>query len=365
MGEAGDARGEGAADVGVDQGHLGGLVVVLVVHVLDEVEDVDVEARQPVHHEVELVHDLVIVQELRGDGRDLGADLHVLAGLLVAELDVLAAVHRVQQALREVGTSPEELHLLAGLRCGDAAADAVVVAPDGSHDVVVLVLDGRGVDGDLGRVLTEGHGQALGVEDGQVGLGCRSHVLEGVQESEVVLGHHVTPVHAKAGHLEGRPDGVSGEQLVVAGDAGELDHAELEDDVVDELLGLLLAEDAGGKVALDVDVQERGDAPYGHGGTVLGLDGREVAEVEPLEGLAGVGGRSGDVVAVDLGHVLDATERTDLLCNLLAQTDGVVGHGAIAAVEKVLLLLGDQEVDAVERDATVVADDAAAAVGVG
>ena len=364
MGEAGDTGREGAAHVGVDEGHLGGLVVVLVVHVLDEVQDVDVEVGEPVHHEVELVHDLVVVEVLAGDGRVLRADLHVVA-LLVHELLVLAAVDGVVQALGEVGAGAEELHLLAGLGGRDAAADGVVVAPDRTHDVVVLVLDrGRG-DRDLCRVLAEVLLQALAVEDGEVRLGGRAHVLERVQEAVVVLGHEAAAVLAEAGDLERRPDRVAREECLVRRNAGELDHAELEDEVVDELLGLGLGDLAGLEVALDVDVQEGGDAAHGHGGAVLGLDGGEVAEIEPLDGLVGVAGGLRDVVAVDLGHLLHALEGADLVGELLALADDVVGHGAVAAVELVGLLAGDEAVDAVEGHAAVIADDAAAAVGVG
>ena len=311
------------------------------------------------------MHDLVVVEVLARNRGELGADLHVLAGLLVEELLVLAAVDGVEQTLRQVGARSEELHLLAGLGCGDAAADAVVVTPDGTHHVVVLVLDGGGVDGDLRGVAAEVEGKALAVEHGEVGLRRGTHVLERVQEAVVVLRDHVAAVLAEAGHLERRPDGVAGEELVVAGDARELDHAELQDHVVDELLGLGLRQGSRSEVALDVDVQEGRDAADGHGGAVLGLDGGEVAEVQPLERLVGVGRGLRDVEAVDGGHVLDAPEGADLLGDLLAQADDVVGHGAVAAVEEVLLLLGDKEVDAVQGDAAVVADDAAAAVGVG
>ncbi len=135
--------------------------------------------------------------------------------------------------------------------------------------------------------------------------------------------------------------------------------------MVDELLGLGLGEGAGSQVAANVDVQEGRDAADGHGGAVLSLDGGQVAEVEPLDGLAGVAGGLGDVEAVGLRHFLHAAQGADLLGDLLALTDHVVGHGAVAAVGEVLLLLGDQEVDAVEGHAAVVAHDAAAAIGVG
>ena len=51
--------------------------------------------------------------------------------------------------------------------------------------------------------------------------------------------------------------------------------------------------------------------------------------------------------------------------DLLAQTDDVIGHGAVAAVGEVLLLELDEGVDAVQGHTAVVAHDAAAAIGVG
>ncbi len=163
VGEACDAGGKGTADIGINEGHLGFLIVVLVVHILDQVQHVDVQAGQPVQHLDILGQDLVIVQVLAGDGGVVGAAL--LMALLVH-----AAVDGVQQALGQIGAGTEELHLLAGLGGRHAAADGVIIAPDGLHDVIVLVLDRAGVDGHLGGVLLEVLGQGGGVEYGQVGL---------------------------------------------------------------------------------------------------------------------------------------------------------------------------------------------------
>ena len=103
VGEAGDTGGEGAADIGVDEGHLSLFVVVLVVHILDEVQHVDVQAGQPVQHLDVLGQHLVVVQVLAGDGGVVGA------ALLVALL-IHTAVDGVQQALCQVCTCTEELH---------------------------------------------------------------------------------------------------------------------------------------------------------------------------------------------------------------------------------------------------------------
>ena len=328
------------------------------MHILDEVQHVDVQAGQPVQHLDILGQDLVIVQVLAGDGGVVGAAL--LMALLVH-----AAVDGVQQALCQVGAGTKELHLLAGLGGRHAAADGVIVAPHGLHHIIVLVLNRAGVDGHLGSVLLEALGQGRGVQNGQVRLRCGAHVLQSVQEAVAVLGDHAAAIHADAAHFQGGPHGVAGEQLVVAGDAGKLDHAELHHHVVDQLLSLALGQGAVLQIALDVDIQEGGDAAHAHGSAVLGLDGGQVAEVQPLAGFLGVLGGLGDIAAVGLGHLLHALQGADLACDLLAQADHVIGHGAVAAVGEIFLLELDQGIDAVQGHAAVVAHDATAAVGVG
>ena len=118
--------------------------------------------------------------------------------------------------------------------------------------------------------------------------------------------------------------------------------------MVDELLGLALGQGAVLQIALDVDIQEGGDAAHAHGSAVLGLDGGQVAEVQPLAGFLGVLSGLGDIAAVGLGHLLHALQGADLACDLLAQADDVIGHGAVAAVSQILLLELDQGLDAAD-----------------
>ena len=133
----------------------------------------------------------------------------------------------------------------------------------------------------------------------------------------------------------------------------------------DQLLGLALGQGAVVQIALDVDVQEGGHTANGHGSAVLGLDGGQIAEVQPLAGFLGGLGGLRDVAAVSLGHLLHALQGVDLACDLLAQADDVIGHGAVAAVGEVFLLELDEGVDAVQCHTAVVADDTATAIGVG
>ena len=327
-GQTGHAAAEGAVHFLVVQGHLDGLVRVLIVHVVDDVQGHDVGLGQPLESLLVVVLDLLVVQGavgLRGNrlNHALVDDLH--AGHLVA-----AAVDGVQQGLGGVHAGGEELHLLADTHRGHAAGDSRVVAPVAANLLVGLVLDGRGVDGDLGAEALVGLRQLRIPEDGDVRLGARSEVLEGqgVEQTERGLGDHRTAVIAEAGVGPGRPVRVAGEDRIVVLGTQEAHDAQLHDDVVDELLGVGLGDLAGLEVALDVAVEEGGVAAEGHGGAVLGLDGGQVAHVGPVLDL-----RLGEVVAVR--------------------------HGVLVA-----LLEGDELVHAVQGDAAVVADDAATAVGV-
>jgi len=358
MREAGNTRGEGAAHIGVDESHLLSLVEVFVVHVVDEVQRLDIDSGQPLHHIHEAGHELIV-------GHHVALDRTVGGAHLLTCLAVHATTDGVGEALGEVGTCTEELHLLTRLSSAHAAADAVVIAPDRPHDIIVLVLDRAGLHRDVGSIALESLGQTAAVEHGEVRLGRWSHVLQCVEEAEVVLCHHVAAVLSDACHLERSPYRVAGEELVVRRDTGKLHHAELHHQVVDELLCIILSQRTLVEVACDVDVEEGRDAAHRHGSTVLCLHGSQVTEVEPLYSLAGIGSRFGDVEAILCCHLLEALECLDLHGDLLAQADDLVDHLALAHSGEVFLLLLNETVDTVEGYTTVVTHDAATAVGVG
>ena len=351
------------------QGHLDGLVGVLIVHVVDDVQRFDVGFGQPLERLLVVVLDLLVVQGavgLRGDRVDdaLVDDLH--AGHLVA-----AAVDGVQQGLGGVHSGGEELHLLAHTHRGDAAGDGGVIAPVVADLLVGLVLDGGGVDGDLGTEALVAFRQLRIPEDGDVRLGAGSEVFEGqrVEQTEGGLGDQRTAVVAETGVGPGRPVRVAGEDVVVVLGTQEAHDAQLHDDVVDELLGVGLGDLAGLEVALDEAVEEGGVAAERHGGAVLGLDGGQVAHVGPLHGFLGGLGRTGQIQAVLVAEGDELLEGLDLLVVLLAEADPVLDLrlGEVVAVRDgvlIALLEGDQLVDAVQGNTTVVADDAATAVGI-
>ena len=80
----------------------------------------------------------------------------MIAGDLVA-----AAIDCIQQGFRQVDAGAEELHLLAQSHRRDAAGNAVIVAPERPHQIVILVLQRGGVAADLDAVALEVAGICL------------------------------------------------------------------------------------------------------------------------------------------------------------------------------------------------------------
>ena len=93
------------------QSHLDGLVCILIVHVVDDVQSHDVGLGQPFESLLIVGLDLLVIQGA------VGFRLNRLDNALVDDLHarhlVAAAVDGVQQSLGGVHTSCEELHLLA------------------------------------------------------------------------------------------------------------------------------------------------------------------------------------------------------------------------------------------------------------
>ena len=368
-GQTGHAATQGAVHLLVVQGHLDGLVGVLIMHVVDDVQRHHVGLGQPLEGLLVVVLDLLVIQRAIGLGLDridhaLVDDLH--AGHLVT-----AAVDRVQQGLGGVHAGGEELHLLADAHRGHAAGDGRVVAPVATDLLVGLILDGRGVDGDLGAETLVALRQLRIPEDRDVRLRAGSQVLKGqrVEQTERGLGDHGAAVVAEAGVGPGRPVRVAGEDGVIVLGTQEADDAQLHDDVVDELLGTGLVQRAVLQVTLDVDVEEGRVAAEGHGGAVLALDRGQVAHVGPLHGFLCGLGRAGQIQAVLVAEVDQLLQGLDLLVVLFAETDPVLDLrlGEVVAVRHgvlIALLELDQGVHAVQGHAAVVADDAATAVGV-
>ena len=169
-------------------------------------------------------------------------------------------------------------------------------------------------------------------------------------------------VVAKASIRPGCPVRVAGEDLVIIDGAQEADDAQLENQGVDDFLGVFLGDDASGEVALEVAIEEGGQAADGHCGAILGLNGCQVAEVGPLYCLVSGLSRLGDVEAVGLSHLLELLQGLDLLGVLLAEACPVLREASICDGIAGSLLFLDQVIHTIKGYAAVVTDDAATAV---
>ena len=274
--QPGNAAGHGAVDVPVVQRHQRGFVAVFIMHIVNEIQRADVLHRQPVHEVIEARHYGVVIQYLIQQRLGFRTDLDL-------QLLIHPAVDCVQQRFRKVGACAEELHLLADHHRADAAGNGVVVAVEvGAHQIVVLVLQRGGDDRHLRGVFLERDRQLFGPEDRQVWLRRRPHGVQGMQVAEAVFSHQRAPVqpHA-ANHFRG-PDRIAGEERVELRRAQEAHHADLHDEVVDQLLGLHLIQPSCLHVAFNVDIEERGRAPQRHRPAVLGFHCGKVGKVDPL-----------------------------------------------------------------------------------
>ena len=151
-------------NVSVMESHLCSLIAVLVMHVVDDVQCIYIHVCLPLEHVDELIHNIIVIQYIAADGTVLRTNL--LLGNFVN-----TAVQSVQQTFSNVSTCTEELHLFTDNHGGYAASDTVVITVCHSHQVVVLVLDGRGLDGHLRAVLLPVLRKSGGPENCQVRLG--------------------------------------------------------------------------------------------------------------------------------------------------------------------------------------------------
>ena len=231
------------------QRHLKTFVEILVVHIMNAIHRMHIGLREPLHHGVELGEDLVVIEIVARHGQSRGGNL--LAGDLVS-----AAIDGIKKAFCQVHARTEELHLLAEAHGRHATGDAVVVAPEGPHEIVVLVLEGRRIAADLDAVAFERLREVLRPEHGDVRLRSRPEIGERVQHAVAAPGHQAVPVQIHAADTLGRPVRIAAEQRIVFRRAQEADDAEFLDKLIPKLLRSRFIKAAFAHIALDIDVEE-------------------------------------------------------------------------------------------------------------
>ena len=332
------------------------------MHVVDDVQRGDVLFSQPVHEVIHAIHYFVEVQDVAFDRFRFRTNLHF-------QFFIHAAVDSVQHGFREVSASAEELHLLTNNHRAYAACDSVVVVVEvRTHQVIVLILQRRGVDGHFSGEFLEVQRQFFRPQNGHVRFRRRTHGVQGVQETEAVFGNQGTTVEAHTTDRFGCPDRVAREQFIVFRSTQEANHTQFHDQVVNHFLRFLFGDLASFQVTFDVHIQEGGGTTEGHCSTVLRLNSSQVAEVSPLDSFLSVSSRTRDVVAVFRSHFFHLTQSAVLFSDFFAQTDSLF---QVYAVFQISLQRGElckfvfhQVVDTVQCNATVVTDDTTTAISI-
>ena len=132
--ESCDTSCERTVNLCIDQSHLCCFIVVFVMHVVDHVQCSNIQMSQPVHHLVIFSNYFVIIKILRSNRL-------IVRSYLLFCLLINTTVDSVKKAFCKVCTSSEELHFLTCLSSGYTAADAVVITPYRTHNIIVLILN--------------------------------------------------------------------------------------------------------------------------------------------------------------------------------------------------------------------------------
>ena len=133
MRETGNTGCKGSSYIGINERHFCRLIEILIVHILDEVQHIDINSGEPVHHHIIFFHDFLVVQDICGNRAVSGRNL-------LLALFIHTAVDGIEKTFCKVCSCAEELHLLTGFCCGYTAADTVVVPPYRTHDIIIFIL---------------------------------------------------------------------------------------------------------------------------------------------------------------------------------------------------------------------------------
>ena len=140
------------------------------MHVMDHVQRIHIQPAHPCHIFVIGLAHLIIIEHAV-ESFSVGTELY-------AALFVFAAVERKKEKFGKVAARAEELHLFSDLHRGDTAGNAVIVPVDRTHQVIILVLNGIRIDGDLRAELLKGFRELFRPKDGQIGFGSSAKIVQ-------------------------------------------------------------------------------------------------------------------------------------------------------------------------------------------
>ena len=341
----------------IDQSHLCCFIIIFVMHIVDHVQCSNIQMSQPVHHLVVFLHYLIIVKIFRSNWL-------ILRSYLLFCLLIYTTVDCVKKAFCKVCTSSEELDLFTCLCSRYTAADAVVIAPYRTHNIIILILDRACCNRNICCIFLKVLRQSGRVQYSQVWFRSRSHILQSMKETEVVLCYHMTSVDSHTCHFQSRPYRVAGEQLIVRRNTCKFYHTEFHNHMVNKLLSLFLCKSAVLQVSFNINIKESRNTSNTHCSAVLSLDRCKISEVQPLESFSCILSRLGDVKAIGLSHSFHAFQSTDLICDFLTKLEIITSHTLTVACCKIFFLAFDQSINTIKSHTSVIAYDTSTAISI-
>ena len=324
---------------------------------MNQIQHVYIDVCQPVHPPVEFLDYLVIVCIFRSN------TLHSRSALDSVFL-IKTTVERIEQSLCKVCTCTKQLNLFSCFCCGNTAADGVIISPLRFHNLIVLILDGAGIDGNLSCIFLECSWKIRAVKNSQIRLRTWSHVFQSMKETVVCLCNHMSSIQACAAHFQSNPGRISGKQLIVFRNTGKFYQTEFHGHMVDQLLCLRLGNGTILNVTLNINVKESRDTSNTHCGTVLRLNSCQITEVQPLNCLFGVSCRFGDIISVNLCHLFHSIKSFQLLADFFTHADHIIVHVSTASAVMSHFFRLNETVNSVKSYTTVVTNNTSTAISI-
>ena len=150
------------------------------MHVMNNVDRIHIQLCHIRKHLFIICQNLRIVQNLIGI--PFNVRNHLNSFLLVD-----SAVDGIEQALCQVCPCPEELHLLSHSHGRYTACDAIIIAIERPHNIVIFILDGIRINTHLRTVLFKCLRQILAPQHRQIRFRRGSQIGQGMQITEGIF----------------------------------------------------------------------------------------------------------------------------------------------------------------------------------
>ena len=188
----------------INQCHFSSFIIIFIMHVMNQVQYINIYVCQPVHPPVKFLNHFIIICIFRSNALHSRTTLNSV-------FFIKTTVKCIQQCFCQVGAGTEELNLLPCLGCGYTAADGVIISPFRFHNFVILILDGTGINRDLCCIFLEALWKTRAVQHGQIWFRAWSHVFQCMQETIICLCYHMSSVQAGSTYFQCYPGRITGE----------------------------------------------------------------------------------------------------------------------------------------------------------